>query len=953
MPREYSYSVGQAVKLALWTSAITAAGLSTGVAQSSATEDDLEEVIVTGSRIARPEIEASTPVQIISAQDLQLQGAQNLADVLAKIPSVGTPTYSKSNTNFSTSANGVSTINLRNIEDKRSLVLINGRRVVSGVGGSTTVDLNNIPADLIESVQVVTGGASAVYGSEAVAGVVNFILKKDFEGVSAHIQHGMTSQRDNNRTLASITAGTAVGSGHVSLSYQYDSDNGLYSRDRKLSAVDQPFKSGYPPQGRFFSDNSFGDYTYNASNQLIQWTDNNTNGYNRNGDRYISVPLQRHLVTALGNFDLADDLGAYFEASYSKVKSNSGLEPFAADNSDARLPDGTVLAGLTLDNPYIPAAIVQDLTNVGDSTLYVLKRMSGVFDRSNRVTRDFYRGVAGLNGKLWSDWDWDVYFQQSQTKEDNRSETAYRDRLYYALDVVDGPNGPMCRDATARADGCAPFNPFGFNSVSSAAAAYITNNHTAFDTYQAQVRQQVAAFNVTGTAWALPAGDLKIASGLEWRKEQSSEVYSPETQAGNTLGNALTNTIGKYSVKEVYAESLVPLVKDMSWVKSWDAEAAIRVGDYSTVGNVLNWKLGTTFAPNSSLRFRAVYANASRAPNISELYQGPQQTFPTGLTDPCDGVTAATAGAVAAWCRSIPGVAQQIALNGVFAYDPNQDTQSIEGTDGSNPNLDAEVAKTWTLGLVFTPEFVPGLNVTVDYYSIKIRDAITFVPRQTVIDECANSLGTSSLCSLIVREVVGTPRPRTPGTIYQIDSIPVNAAEISTSGIDVGASYRFDNLPVGTLELGLQYSYLQKLDLKTSESAAVEHEKGQLSGDGRLGAGFPHRANISANYEVGPVQLNWRINYLSRMQDTLDENNPELGPEQNNIGSYVYHNMQIRYSLGSDKQYSAYVGMDNVFNKLPPIIPQNAASNITGTETAADSYDPIGRFIYAGITARF
>ncbi len=916
---------------------------------------ELEEVIVTGSRIARTELESSTPVQVITSEQLQLQGVENLADILARLPAVGTAAISKANSNFNTSSNGVSTINLRNLDDKRSLVLINGRRVVSGVGGTTTVDLNNIPADLIESVQVMTGGASAVYGSEAIAGVVNIILKKDFEGISAGLQQGMTGKVDNNRTLASITAGAALGSaGHFVLNYQYDKDRGLHSRDRAISSVDQLTKSGYPSQGRFFSDNL--DWTYDSSNNLIEWRDNNTDGYNRNGDRLISVPLQRHLLTGLLNVDFSDSLSGFVEVGYSKVKSSASQEPYASDNSDAHLPDGSQYAGLTSDNPFIPQAILDDLGP--DSTLFMLKRLNGVFDRGNVAERDFHRIVTGLKGKWFDQLNWEGYIEQSQTREDNRSGTALRDRYFYALDAIADPDTgqPICRDAVARAEGCAPFNPFGFNSVSPEAIAYLTRNGTAFDLYRAKVSQQMAAFNMNASVWKLPAGDLQFAGGLEWRKEKSTEVYSPETQSGNTMGNALTNTLGQYSVKEAYLETLVPLVKDALFARSWDAEAAIRVGNYSTVGTVSNWKLGTTWAPVNSLRFRAVYASAARAPNITELYAGANQTYPVGLTDPCDGVDGTTPGGVAAWCRSIPGVADQINTNGVFQYDPNRDSESIQGNDLSNPKLNVEVAKTWTVGLVLTPAFLPEFNMTIDWYSIRIRDAISFLPRQTIIDECASSLGTSSYCSYITREPVGTARPRTPGTIYNIDTLPINAAEISTSGIDVGARYTLDLLPyIGQLELGLQYSYLDALNLKTSSAASVEKEKGQLSGDGRLGAGFPHRANLSATYKRGSISASWRLNYLSGMKDTLDANAPALDPALNRIGSYLYHDMQLRYSLGKDRQYSAYVGADNVFNKLPPFIPDTAggASNVTGTNTAADSYDPIGRFIYAGVTARF
>ena len=290
----------------------------------------------------------------------------------------------------------------------------------------------------------------------------------------------------------------------------------------------------------------------------------------------------------------------------------------------------------------------------------------------------------------------------------------------------------------------------------------------------------------------------------------------------------------------------------------------------------------------------------------------------------------------------------------MFVPDPNSDVQSYEGEDSGNPNLTEEVAKTWTLGLVFTPEFLPGFNMSVDWFKIKIDEAITFVPRQTAIDECVKTGGTSSLCSLIVREGATTPRPRTPGALFQIDSSPVNASLINTSGYDVAARYRLD-LDESSLDFSLAYTYLSNLDQKTSATVPTEDDKGQLNGDGRLGAGYPHRANASISYNYGPFTATWRTNYLSRIRDTRIDAAPiddPLGPE-NRVSSYVYHDLQMRYEFEGNSKYSFYFGIDNVGNKKPPVIDQTRASNITGTETAAESYDTFGRNYYAGLDFSF
>jgi iron complex outermembrane receptor protein len=920
-----------------------------------AAEEPITEVVVTGSRIARPDVEASTPVQVLSGQAIDMAGSQNIADIIAALPAVGTPGLSRTNSNFLTSSNGVSTLNLRNMEDQRTLVLINGRRVVSGVDGTSTVDVNNIPTDLIESVQVLTGGASAVYGSEAVAGVVNFILKDDYEGLNFRGQTGGSTEGDAERHMFSLTGGLNIGDrGNVTANVQYDRDFGLRSRDRAISANDIPARSSLPPQGRFPLDGT--NWTFGPDNVLKDTFDTPVDGFNRNAERYIATPLERTLVTVLGNYHLTDSVRLFAEGGYSKMKSNSSLEPLATTNADARLPDGTILPGLSRDNPFIPAPILAQMDDLAAATgedvfLQMNKRMNGVFDRSNKNDRDFYRAVVGLDGDFGSDWHWETYYNRSQTKEATESETALRDRYYFALDAIADPvtGQPVCRDAAARAAGCAPFNPFGFDSVSQDAANYITAGGIK-DTFDSKITQEVVAANITGPVFALPAGEVKIAAGAEYRKEQSEALFSPETQAGNTMGNALSNTTGEYNVKEAYVETIVPLLSNASFARSLDFEAAYRIGDYSTVGTVDSWKAGMTWAPIDDIRFRAVYSVATRAPNIGELFSGPNQTFEQ-IPDPCEQAVS-QAGPVGDYCRSIPGIAQQLATTGGFAYTLG-DEQSMEGLNLSNPNVKEEQAKTWTVGMVLTPQSFRNFTMSIDWFQIKVDDAITLVARDFILNSCVNSLGTDPLCARVTRENVGTPRPRTPGTVFTIDTLPLNAASIETSGVDVALGYALEFGAAQRLNVSLAYTYLDKLTLQQNPDLAPENEKGQLDGPGRLGAGFEHRANLGLTYSWDRFSANWRMNYLSAIKDTLNENGPTVPPDVNEIGSVVYHNVQARYAFGADREYAVYAGADNVFDKKPPVLGQNAQSEITGTETAADTYDPFGRMWYAGVEVTF
>jgi outer membrane receptor protein involved in Fe transport len=920
-------------------------GAGTAAPTQAQEADGLEQVIITGSRIARTEVESSVPVQVVTAELLESQGSQNIVDVLQELPSFGTAGFSRANSNFAVSGNGVSTLNLRNAGDQRTLVLINGRRVVAGIGGSSSVDVNNIPTALIDGIEIITGGASAVYGSEAVAGVVNFKLKENFEGFEFRGQSGQTSESDNDRYMGSLTGGFNLGErGNITANLTWDKDAGLRSKNRAISANDRPFRSGFVPQGRFFADT---DWTYDANNNLIAYRGSAIDGFNRNAERYIAVPLERMLLTALGNYELTDNIEVFFEGSYSDTKSRSRLEPLATASDDARLPNGDPYAGLTLDNPFIPAAIRAEMIASGQTELQFFKRLNGVFDRSNRNDREFERVVLGVRGTVFEDWKWDVYVNASKTTDFTFSETGLRDRYFFALDAIADPmtGAPICRDAAARAAGCQPFNPFGFNSVSAGAAAYLTNNGQALDTYRATIEQKVAAANLVGELWELPAGAVKIATGIEHRREDSSEEFSAETQAGNTLGNALSNTEGDYSVTEAYLEAIVPVFENL------DLELAGRVGDYTSVGDVFSWKAGVTWQPIDDLRLRGVYSVATRAPNIGELFQGPLQTFPPGLVDPCDGIGATTApvgtpAAVTTYCRGLPGFAANIAANmGVFFSDPNFDVQSYQGFDRGNPLLNEETAKTLTVGFVWTPEALPRFQLTLDWFNIEIEDAINLLPRQFIIDQCAGTNGASQLCSFITREPANPVRARSPGTLYNIDSEQRNTAVIETAGVDLAAKWAHTLENGHTFNVGLNYTYLDKLNLQPLSTQPFEINKGQLNGDGRLGAGFEHRANLNLGYQIGGFKATWRLNYQSSIVDTLPDTLP--------IGAYVYNDMQVRYNWGDDDKYGVYFGVDNVFDKKPPLVEQNFASNITGTETAAESYDPIGRFMYVGLEFKF
>ncbi len=925
-------------------------------AQEQAGEDDVaveDVIIVTGSRIARPELSSSVPAAMVSQGQILETGAANIQDVLADLPSVG-QNFSRTSSNFSTTGNGQATVNLRNLGDERTLVLVNGRRHVAGLPGTSIVDLNNIPTDLISRVEVVTGGASAVYGSEAIAGVVNFVLDDKFEGLRIRGQGTISDEGDAGRQLVSVTGGTsfADGRGHVVLNGSYDRDQGLRSRNRSFSERDIPNRSSFAAQGLFSPDGSFAPgaatYTFSETNVLKPYESANIDGYNRNFDRYLSVPVERYLVTGLGSYEVADGVTAYVEGSFAKTKSRSSLEPQAVAYTDLDYLDGTFYEGIPIDNPFIPTEIRDAMVAEGVTALPFRRRSNDIFDRSNVNDRETWRVVAGLRGDIGDRFKWDVYYTHGEMKDYTASETILAPNYRNALDAVAGVGGtPVCRinvdaDTTNDDAACVPINIFGFNTVSPAAANYVTNGGQ-LSTYDAKVKQDVFAATVSGEVFELPGGALSIATGFEYRRERSTEDFDQATNDGLTLGNMLSDTRGKYNVKEGFLEVVAPILSERPGIHYLGVEGAIRYADYSTVGGVWSWKAGGEYAPTPDIRFRAIYAEATRAPSISELFSAQNETFPA-IVDPCDqregnGDGAPATLPLSAACLAIPGISATVAEDGFFGYSTAQ-IQSINGFTGGNPDLTEETAKTLTAGAVLTPRFLPGFSLTVDYYRIKVENAIGIIGQQTSLDECLTGSGLDLFCNNIIRDA--------NGFVTQVDALNLNIGSYKVEGVDVQAAYRTD-LGAGKLDFSVYWNHLLTQEQTSFPGGPTQDEVGQLDcySCGRLGTGFKDKVNASITFSLENLSLNWRTNYLSSVVDTLTATAPI------STGAYWYHDAQVRFSLDDEKKYAFYFGVNNVFDKKPPIFGDTNQVTFPGAQTSANTYDLYGRMLYAGVDFKF
>ena len=933
-----------------------------------------ERVEVTGSRILSANVISPAPIQVLTAADIAASGAVNLQELILKSPVFGTPTISRTNSNFITSSVGVATIDLRNLGENRTLVLVNGRRYVAGQSGDSSIDLNTIPTDFIERVEVLTGGASASYGSDAVGGVVNIILKKNLKGVIVDASVGESQEGDDRLKKFSLSFGNTSADGKTRLMGHFSASKqgAVFSKDRSVSAVDgfaksegvtgdpadifvnvTPFYSSFAPQGRFFYQG--GNRTFDANGNLIPFSTNGpagdgvgATGYNRNAIRTIAVPTDRMLFAANGEHQISDAATFFIEGTYAATKTKSQLEPFAVDSSGGTnpiyagggfVPAEFMVNGVKVKNPYIPQALfdlMKDRDGDGMKDYNFTRRLSDVANRGNIANRDTFRILTGVKGELSSSWSYDTYVSYGSTKENQTSTGQVNAANFrYGLEAITDANGNViCRDPIARASGCVPVNVFGANSISPEAAKWVH----APGSLATKITQTFAGATVSGEPFKLPAGPVGTAFGIEYRKETSSDVADALTQLGLNLGNSRPVTEGSYDVKEAFAEVRIPLLKNLPLVKSLETTAAVRSGKYSTAGNTTSWNAGLDWAMNSTLRFRATSAVSTRAPNIAELFQGANQTFPSGLVDPCVDVTATSTGAVSEACRKDPGVLANIAANGKFTL-TQADLQGVSGFNKGNPNLGAERGRSTTVGMVVTPQLPSGLGnaaFTVDYYKINISDAINLPGRQFQLAQCYG--GDAKFCKDITRRQTAVGA-NSVGALAVINAGAENTGGQYNEGIDLTANYA-TKLAGGQFSSRLAYTYLIKAWEKTTPDSELDYSTGEL-GAAR------NRWTLGLDYKLGNFGVTTNVSYIGTSylddQFMVPSGYPK---EAGKISAKTYTDLQLTYQLGKAQ---LYFGVNNLLNTSAPLIPSGLPGNDTGVETDAGTYDAIGRRYYVGV----
>ena len=835
------------------------------VAYAEEEVEKLQKMKVTGSRISRVEMEEAEPVQVLSSDYIENTGLVSLGDVLNQIPGVGGTVQSSSVNNGS---DGAATVNLRGLEAKRTLVLVNGRRMVNGgTGANASVDLNMIPTAMVERIEVLKNGASSVYGSDAVAGVVNIITKQDYEGFEVNVKQGATSKGDGQVTDVSVLAGSSSDRGNITFSAGYSEEKKIMAGNRGFANTDIQHDgqggtyvggSSATPWG-YYDGKTFGPEGSNSLRDFSAPDDL----YNYAPDNYLKRPSERMYLATQGNYlvaenDILGPVTASFEALYSNSKSNYLLaaEPiFGAFQG---------YSPISADNEFNPTGA--DITDWR-------RRMVETGGRNRSFESDTARFVFALDGEFSNGWMWDTSFNWGKTKTNQLESNVFmKDRVSNAVGA--SANGQCLDSAGTVIAGCVPMNVFG--EVSQAALDYAT--FTRQDSGYNQ--QQIFDFNVTGDLFEHEMGTVAFAAGYQTRTEKGGSQPDALVVLGNASGNAESPTEGSYSVDSFYGELLIPILSDVTLADYLEAKVSARHDKYSSFGGETTMGYSFLYQPVEDVLFRGTYSEVFKAPSIAELYGGSAESADV-LTDPT--------GQDSSGRSQFP----------VFY--------------GSNEELKPEEGHTASLGLVYSPSFIDGLSTTVDYWQIELENLIDNIDPQLMLDECATS---GKYCDKISRFA--------NGDIKSIDARLTNVGKLKTDGLDVNLRYAYDFDPM-VLSLNWENTYVFNYDL-TQSDGTVEEYNGKFISD-QIGLFSKFRSTLN----VGLAQDAWRANWTTRLIDGVDYELPGSNKEAYDfsVPTVVYHDVSAAYAFDNGITLSG--GVNNLFDKEPPLILDTISANTDTT----------------------
>ncbi|WP_243049925.1 TonB-dependent receptor [Dyella sp. RRB7] len=962
------------VRLALSLGMLAASAYGTAAfaqdAQSSTTPPSdqtksktLETVTVTGSLIRRVDVETSSPVVTIDRAQIQATGKQTLGDLVQQLPAMtGGNVNPQTNNGGGT---GGSSINLRGLGSRRTLILVDGQRLLSK-------DPNAIPIDAIERIEVLPTGASATYGSDAIGGVVNFILRKNYQGATFTANVGQSDRNDGDQSGYTFTFGQTSDKGSIMAGISYNKQDGVLASSRSFSENSLTLTK---------HNNVVIGGSYSTPNDFLQLPDG-TPGFNgcanasqpgfvalnKGGNSSVLSPANYHCITLAdkynyagvnldmtpqertggflnGDYHLTDHITAYVDAIYEKTSANFQLAP-AVYGTD------TTGASITAGNAFNPTGQAVSGSNLAFRTRLTSGGNRYAFNgREDAQVNTGFRGDFTVFDKAWN---WDVGLNYGHESVVTTTKGLVNQNLLYTGDSTLNADGSATCPAGVSSVAC-QFNPFDANAPGNAAAVKAAQVTATSNVYEIEKTWHAG---ISGELFSLPAGGVQLAVGYEYRKE--SERVNPDTSllldpttGSCALGSQCVSGLsGGYNTKDLYAETFIPILAGVPGAQSLNLTIGDRYSRVSTFGSTNNFKFALEWKPIDDLLLRGTMEEVFRAPTVGELYSSGSDA-PNLTRDPCDGYTGAPAGSpLALACQNVP-------TNGTFKnnFDGSQASAIVQGAALAGFPIKPESGKSFDLGLVYSPSYVAGLSTTLDFWHIYLNNTITSVGLQSVLDLCA--AGQTQFCPYIKRNQNGQ---FAQGFVEPT----ANLGSLSTGGIDWSANYKLPQFAIGQFNIGVTATYLKYFNQDTApgEVGNVEYkDAGTFLRYGSAAAAacpdnagiclFPRwRAQGYVNWQAGGWSAEWRMRYIGTFSAGTNGDDTSLNGVPGTVtkfGSTIYNDVSIGYNLTPINTRVDF-GVNNLFDKQPPMLYGN---NTLNANTDPSDFDLMGRYFWARVTVKF
>jgi len=955
-------AIAAALMLQLGTaSAQDASSAQTSNAAEPAPASDAKQfdtVTVTGSRIRSADLETAQPVFTMDRQAIKATGLTNVDDILARMPSAGTPDITPQDTLASGADVGGRYVNIRNLGSQRTLVLVNGRRWSSSLSGLT--DLSTIPVSIIDRIDVLKDGASSIYGSDAIGGVVNIITRERAdEGADVNIYYGQNEQGDGQQKNVDYTWGHNTEKSSLILGLSYQDSDPMWNRTRELTRYANGPRHpddglGLGPWGRVTDPTSGNDYVLNHGAGInansADFNDYHLYNPNSTADKYATqqdmtfrAGTQLKNVFVQERYNLTDNITLHGTGNYTERDTSSQLAGYPFQTGAGR-GDGLFIDPNNAYNPF-----------PGNATEFYRRtvEMPRVTDSNTKLTH-LDVGAEGYFTFLDHDWSWDATYDYSKTDIRQVSTgNIYLPNAEKALGATTMINGQVaCADAADRAAGCLPWNVLGGPGATSQA---VWNYVGALGTSRQTSQTDDITLNTTGGLFDLPAGTVNIAGGVEHRREKGAFSPDADDAAGLTTNLASAPTTGSYTVNEAYLELDVPLLRDLPGARELGINVASRYSHYSNFGSTTNNKYNFRWKPFDDLLVRGTYAQGFRAPTIEDLYGGTGESFETFL-DPCDskyGASATNAG-VAGLCANsgVPANYRQVDQTGQQIPSNVGGQTPTPFLSGSNAQLQPEKSITRTTGLVYSPHYVDGLDFTLDYYNIYVKNIISGVDANSILNFCYVQ-NDPSFCGRFSRDATGA--------IDNLNESLSNLGTLKTEGYDFGIHYRLPETPIGVFRVASDSTYLSKYQLVSGPGATPDNQVGFMAGEDGM---YRVRSNLQVDWSYKQFGASWTMRYYGGLKDSCYDNtpgslvecnmpnytNPSLGGfGVNQKGSVTFNDAQVHYSAPWKGTFT--LGVNNIFDKKGPIY-----YNVTKSGNGSPPYNPafdIDRYFYVSYNQKF